>query len=136
MDVKVTTENRQVPVTVLHVDGNIDSKSYAAFQSKAQELIDGGARHIVVDLSHVPYVSSAGLRALHHIFNQLRAKDSGNKISEEEVRRGISAGTYRSPHLKLVNLSNETKSVFQTSGFDMFIETFDDMEKALASFKA
>ena len=136
MDIKVTTENRQVPVTVLHVDGNIDSNSYASFQAKAQEIIDRGARHIVVDLSHVPYVSSAGLRALHDIFNQLRAKDPDNKMSEEDVRKGISAGTYKSSQLKLVNLSNETKTVFQMSGFDMFIDIYDDMEKALASFRA
>lgn len=136
MDIKVTTENRQVPVTVLHVDGNIDSSSYAAFLAQAQEIIDRGARHIVVDLSHVPYVSSAGLRALHDIFNQLRAKDPDNKMSEEDVRRGISAGTYKSSQLKLVNLSNETKTVFQMSGFDMVIDIYDDMEKALASFQA
>lgn len=136
MDIKVTTENRQVPVTVLHVDGNIDSSSYTSFQAKAQEIIDRGARHIVVDLSHVRYVSSAGLRALHEIFNQLRAKDPDNKMSEEDVRKGISAGTYKSSQLKLVNLSNETKTVFQISGFDMFIDIYDDMEKALASFQA
>ncbi len=134
MDIKVTTENRQVPVTVLHVDGNIDSSSYASFLARAQEIIDRGARHIVVDLSHVPYVSSAGLRALHDIFNQLRSKDPNNKMSEEDVRRGISAGTYKSSQLKLVNLSNETKTVFQMSGFDMVIDIYDDMEKALASF--
>jgi len=135
MDIKVTTENRLVPVTVLHVDGNIDSSSYADFQKKAQDVIDRGARHIIVDLSHAPYVSSAGLRALHDIFNQLRARDP-NKMSDEEVRKGISAGTYKSSELKLVNLSNETRTVFQMSGFDMVIDIYDDMEKALASFQA
>src|SRR5215217_3608261 len=135
MDIKVTTENRQVPVTVLHVDGNIDSSSYEDFQKKAQDIIDRGARHIVVDLSHVPYVSSAGLRALHDIFNQLRKQDPST-MTDEQVRRGISAGTYKSSQLKLVNLSNETKTVFQMSGFDMVIDIYDDMEKALASFQA
>jgi len=135
MDVKVTTENRQVPVTVLHVDGNIDSSSYEDFRKKAQDVIDRGARHIIVDLSHAPYVSSAGLRVLHDMFNQLRAHDP-NRMSDQEVRQGISAGTYKSSQLKLVNLSNETKTVFQMSGFDMFIDVYDDMEKALGSFQA
>src|SRR5215216_7870587 len=135
MDVKVTTENRLVPVTVLHVDGNIDSSSYEDFRKKAQDVIDRGARHIIVDLSHAPYVSSAGLRALHDMFNQLRAHDP-NKMSDQEVRKGISAGTYKSSQLKLVNLSNDTKTVFQMSGFDMFIDVYDDMEKALTSFQA
>jgi anti-anti-sigma factor len=136
MDIKVSVENRSVPVTVMHVDGNIDASSYESFQAKADELIAGGARHILIDLEHAPFVSSSGLRALHHIFNHLRSSDSANKMTEEEVRRGISAGTYKSPHLKLTNLSKETKSTLELSGFDMFIEIFDNRESALASFQA
>jgi anti-anti-sigma factor len=134
MDIQVSTENGRVPVTVMHVDGNIDAVSYESFQAKAEELIQGGARHILIDLSHSPFVSSAGLRALHHIFNDLRAKDTDNRLSEADVRRGISAGTYKSPNLKLLNLSKETKTAFELSGFDMFIETFDDKQAAIASF--
>jgi len=134
MDIQVFTENGRVPITVMHVDGNIDANTYESFQAKAEELIKGGAQHILIDLSHSPFVSSAGLRALHQIFNELRAKDSDNRPSEEEVRRGISAGTYKSPHLKLLNLSKETKTAFELSGFDMFIETFNDKQAAIASF--
>jgi anti-anti-sigma factor len=134
MDIQVSTENGRVPVTVMHVDGNIDANSYEIFQAKAEELINAGARHILIDLSHSPFVSSAGLRALHHIFNDLRARDSHNRLSEQEVRRGISAGTYKSPNLKLLNLSKDTKTAFELSGFDMFIETFDDRQAAIASF--
>jgi anti-anti-sigma regulatory factor len=50
------------------------------------------------------------------------------------VKEGISSGTYKSPHLKLLNLSKETKTTFEMSGFDMFIETYDDRKKAIASF--
>lgn len=134
MDIQVSTEKGRVPVTVMHVDGNIDANSYESFQAKAEELINAGVRHILIDLSHSPFVSSAGLRALHHIFNDLRARDSDNRLSEQEVRRGISAGTYKSPNLKLLNLSKETKTAFELSGFDMFIETFDDRQVAIASF--
>jgi anti-anti-sigma factor len=134
MEIKVSTENGRVPVTVLHVDGNIDSATYQAFQSKVNELIKDGAQYILVDLAHAPYVSSAGFRALHQIFNDLRARHPSSNLSEEEVKKGISAGTYKSPHLKLLNLSKETKTTFEMSGFDMFIETYDDRKKAIASF--
>jgi hypothetical protein len=80
-------------------------------------------------------VSSAGLRALHQIFNKLRASDTQNPMSDADVRRGISAGTYKSPHLKLLNLSRETKTAFDLSGFDMFIETYNDKKAALDSFR-
>ncbi len=134
MEIKVSTENGRVPVTVLHVDGNIDSSSYEEFQAKVDELIKMGTRYILVDLSHAPFVSSAGLRALHHTFTELRSLNPDANLSNEDVKKGIRAGTYRSPHLKLLNLSPETKTAFETSGFDMYIETFTDKKTAIASF--
>lgn len=135
MDIKVSVEDGSVPVTVMHIDGNIDASSYEAFQAKADELIKGGARYLLIDLEHAPFVSSSGLRALHHIFNHLRSSDPDRKMTDEEVRSGISAGTYKSPHLKLANISKESRSSLELSGFDMFIEIFDDREEALASFQ-
>src|SRR5512138_2767719 len=134
MEIKVSTENGRVPVTVLHVDGNIDSSSYQNFQSTAKGLIDQGARYILVDLSHAPSVSSAGLRALHTLFNELRARNPEANLSDEQVKKGISAGTYKSPHLKVLNMSPATKAAFETSGFDMYIDTFTDKKAAIASF--
>lgn len=134
MEIKVSNESGRVPITVVHVDGNIDSSTYEKFQSAAKQLIDEGARYILVDLSHAPFVSSAGLRALHSLFNELRARNPEANLSDEQMRKGISAGTYKSPHLKLLNLSPETKTAFETSGFDMYIDTFTDMKTAIASF--
>lgn len=134
MEIKVSTESGRVPVTVMHVDGNIDSSTYEQFQSAARKLIDEGARYILVDLSHAPFVSSAGLRALHSLFNELRSRNPDANLNDEQMKRGISAGTYKSPHLKLVHLSPETRMAFETSGFDMYIDTFSDTKTAVASF--
>jgi|SRR5215207_2379307 len=134
MEIKVSTENGRVPVTVLHVDGNIDSSTYEQFLSTAKKLIEGGTQYILVDLSHSPFVSSAGLRALHTLFNELRARNPAANLNDEQIKKGISAGTYKSPHLKLLNLSPETKTAFETSGFDMYIDTFTDRKTAMASF--
>ena len=134
MEIKVSSESGRVPVTVMHVDGNIDSSTYEQFQSTAKRLIDEGARYILVDLSHAPFVSSAGLRALHTLFNELRARNPEANLNDDQVKQGIRAGTYKSPHLKLLNLSPETRSAFETSGFDMYIDTFTDKKAALASF--
>ena len=132
MEITVTTMQGRIPVQVVRAQGNIDSSNYETFQAKAKELIDGGARHILLDFTDAPYVSSAGLRAIQTIFNQLRAFDDG--ISDEEVHKGINAGTYKSPNLKVTNLSKATKEIFSMSGFDMFIETFTDVKTAIASF--
>ena len=134
MQIKVSTENSRVPVTVMHLDGDLDSATYTVFQAKASELIKNGARHILVDLSHSRYVSSAGLRALHQIYKDLNAINSDASLDNEAIKTGIASGTYKSPYLKVLNPSDETKMVFKTSGFDMYIESFNDRKIAIASF--
>jgi len=134
MEIKVFTENGRVPVTILHVDGDIDSSNYQIFQNKAEELIEGGARHFLIDLSHSKFISSAGFRAFHILYNKLRSIHPDENLSEDEIKQGIAAGTYKSPHLKLLNLSEETSKAFQLAGFDLFIETFTDQKKAVATF--
>lgn len=134
MEVKVYTENGRVPVTVLHVDGNIDASTSKTFEEAANNAIAQGARHILVDLSHVRFISSVGLRALHYIFNQLRALETEIKLTDEEMNARIRAGTYKSPHLKLLNLSKDAETAFELAGFDMFLETHSEMKTAVASF--
>jgi anti-anti-sigma factor len=134
MDIKTYTEKGDVVVTVMHVDGNIDNSTYEAFQSRADELVDSGAHFILVDLSHVQFVSSAGMRALQHIYQRLRSRYPNSDISDEDVKKGIREGTYKSPFLKLLNPSKESAKTFEISGFDMFIEIFTDKDTAIASF--
>ncbi len=132
MDIKVSTATARVPITVLHVTGNIDSATYEAFTAKVNELIASGSRYFLIDLAASPFVSSAGLRALHGLFNQLRSITPD--VSEEEMHKKINAGTYKSPHLKLLNLSKETRTAFEMAGFDMYIETFNDLNTAVSAF--
>lgn len=134
MEIQVHTENGRVPITVLHVHGNVDSSSYQEFETKAEELINNGTRYMLVDLSHAGFISSAGFRALNHIFRKLREVHPDTNLSDAEMKKGISAGTYKSPHLKLLKLSPEARTAFEMSGFDMYIDTFTDLNTAVASF--
>jgi len=134
MEINTTTENGRVPVTVIQASGNIDSSSYEGFQSSVYELIDGGARYILLDLTQAEYISSAGFRSFNNIFNKLRAFHPDSNLSDEEMKQGISAGTYKSPHLKLLGLSENARTAFELAGFDLFIETFTDKKTAIASF--
>jgi anti-anti-sigma factor len=132
MEIKISTENGRVPVTVVAAVGNIDTSTFEPFMKKTKELIDGGAQYILVDLTNVPYMSSAGLRVLNAMFNQLRTLNS--TMSEDDVLQAINAGTYKSPYLKILNLSRQTKVAFETAGFDMFLETYTDLKTAIDSF--
>lgn len=134
MEIKVSYEQARVPITVMQVHGNIDSATHEAFRLKAEELIQDGARFILVDLTQVPFVSSSGLRALHGILNELRTLQPDARLSDLDMKLQIAKGLYKSPHLKLLNLSRETRTAFELSGFYLFIETFGDLKSALAAF--
>ena len=134
MEIMVTTQQARVPVTILQIDGDIDSFTYEALLSKAGEIIKDGTRYLIIDLTRVPYVSSAGLRTIHTIFHDLRAVHPEENISEEQMEKAVKMGTYKSPHLKLLNLSDNVKGVFEMGGFNQYIETYDDLKTALAAF--
>lgn len=132
MEIKISTENGRVPITVAHVDGDIDSSTYQAFESKMMELVAGGAQDILIDLTHVHFVSSAGVRAVNSLFNELRRIEPD--VSDDEMRKGISAGTYKFPHLKLLHPSKETRATFQMVGIDMYVDIYDDLKTAIEAF--
>lgn len=132
MEITTASENGRVTVTIVRVNGNLDTTTYQMFEAWVAELINNGARHILVDMTDVPYISSAGLRALQSIFHQLR--DKTEDVNDDTMHKGISAGTYKSPHLKLLNLSKNAETAFKTAGFDMFLETFTDQKTAIAAF--
>jgi len=132
MDVTIAQEQGRVPVTIVRVDGNTDSASADEFEKKVMEVVDAGARHLVLDLSKVPYMSSAGLRVLQHVFDKLRSLSSDE--SDKEMYRQINEGSFASPNLKLINPTKEVMEVLKMSGFDMLISVEKDLKTAVASF--
>lgn len=111
--IAVSVEKSNTPVTILHISGDLDSKSYPDLESKAGEIIAGGARNILLDLQGVQFMGSAGLRAMHGISTQL--KNSGGQ-------------------LKLLNPSDPVARVLKTLGFDQFFDIHATRDAALKSF--
>lgn len=130
MDISSWQESGQIPVTILQLKGDLTAEEQLV--DKAQAVFQDGARDIILDLSGVPYISSAGLRAIHVIYMLLRSADPQD---EETAVRGITRGTYKSPHLKLVNPSRNGLKALTTSGYDLFLDIHDSIPKAVASFK-
>jgi len=77
-------------------------------------------------------MSSAGLRTLHGLFELLRGDSPAE--SSEAMRKGLADGTFKSPHLKLLNPSPRVREVLKISGYDMFLEVHTSLERAVASF--
>lgn len=130
MDITITKDQGRVPVTVFHLSGDLTSDQ--ELLSQANEAYQADTRFILLDLAGVPYMSSSGLRALHQIFDMLR-RDTPVQ-SDRVVTKGITSGTFTSPHLKILNPSNHVMEVLKIAGYDMFLEIHRDYRKAIASF--
>jgi anti-anti-sigma factor len=130
MEIAVKHEQGKVPVTVFQLKGDLTAEE--PLRSQAEAARNEGTRYLLLDLTNVPYISSAGLRVLHHIYTNLR--DQSTAAQTEDIPRGILSGTYHSPNLKLLKPSKNAMKAISVAGFDMFLEIHDDYKKALASF--
>lgn len=113
-------QERDGSVSVLRLEGDIDASTHKALEEKASEAIVGGAENILLDLSGVNYMGSAGFRSIHAISNMLET--------------GGSSGLSKSSHLKLLNPSEEVSRVIKTLGFDVYLDIFTDRNEAVNSF--
>jgi anti-anti-sigma factor len=122
----------RVPITLFIVKGDIDANTYSQLQSQAEDYFKKGTRYLLLDLSEVQYISSAGIRALHSLFNLL--KSAAPEETDASVRKGIRDGTYKSPHLKLLNPSDGVSRILSMSGYDMVLEIYKNQQEAIDSF--
>ena len=132
MEIAVSQEQGRVPVTVLHVQGKIDVNSYEQLQAQAQAAVEAGTRDVLLDLTEVTDISSAGLRALHHIFTLVRTDSPAE--SDSALSKGLRDGTWKSPHFKLLNPQPSVLEVLKITGFDMYLEIHHNPKEAVASF--
>ena len=133
---QITVSQEQGNVAVLQIAGHLDGQSYQDLIMKAQEIIVGGAKNILLDMSDLTYISSAGLVSLHTISMLLR----GEKTPDPEqgwsalksMDRTRDGGVQK--NLKLLNPPSQVVNVLDMVGFTEFFEIFTDKQKALASF--
>ena len=133
MSVVVTSDQKhKTPITIFEITGEIDVNTYEQLQELANQAIDSGTRYLLLDLAAVSYISSSGLRALHHIFTRLHAGESAE--SNAAMRKTVRDGSFKSPYLKLLNPQPPVLDVLKMTGFDMYLPVYREREKALADF--
>lgn len=132
MEITVSQEQGRVPVTVLQVKGKVDSESSPQLLTRAQEAIAAGAHDLLIDLSGVPYMSSAGLKVINNLFNQLHPDLSD--ANYQAMQKGIRDGTFKAPHLKLLSPTPRVLEVLRLAGYDSFLGIHHELKDALASF--
>ncbi len=130
MEITTWHETGAVPVTILQLRGDLTASE--PLESRAQEVFRDGTRDLVLDLSKVNYISSAGLRVIHSVYMLLRSADPNDEAS---AVRDIARGIYKSPHLKLVKPSKNGMKALSMAGYDMFLDIFNSVPDAVKSFK-
>jgi anti-anti-sigma factor len=136
MEISVSKQAGRVEVTVVRPNGQLDGQTYQELIGKAKELFAAGARNVLLDLSELTYISSAGLVALHTIALLLR----GEAIPESEdgwaSMRAVKKTTDEKlqEHMKLLNPRAQVLSVLEMVGFDRAFEIFSNLDEAVKSF--
>jgi len=128
--------SKEKNVAIIKVSGELDGQSYQDLIAKAQEVYNDGSKNMILDLSELIYISSAGLVALH--FMALLSK--GEKLPDTEqgwsalksVDRTRESGMQK--NVKLLNPRPEVLNVLEMVGFSTFFEIFTDKQKAIESF--
>ena len=131
MEIIISQAQGRVPVTIMQLRGEFDYLSVDDFDAEAKKVVESGARDILIDLSGVTFMSSVGMRAIHLLYDQVHKAESGEK---KAVYKGVMAGTYKAPHLKLLGPTNRVLESLKLIGLDLYIDIFDNKQEALAAF--
>jgi anti-anti-sigma regulatory factor len=136
MELNLERITRRVPITVLHVVGNLDATSFRALIERAQSEFNTGMRDLLIDLGECPYVSSAGLVALHSIIKLMRGEPPLDPEAGWASLHAIAedSNATRSAHVKLCCVQPKVERVLDLAGFKSFVAIFDHRDTALDSF--
>jgi anti-anti-sigma factor len=107
------TERSENGITLFVLRGRIDTQGAVDLDLTLQAAVAEGKHKMVLDMTEVRYISSAGLRTLADVLTKNR--EAGGD-------------------LKLVALDRKVLRVFRIIGFDKFFSIYDVLETAMSDF--
>lgn len=102
-------------ICILRPEGRIDSTTGPALDDEIAKSIASGADRLLLDMAAVDYISSAGLRVVLHAAKQI--KSLGGQFV-------------------LCSLNDQTKDIFDISGFSRFLDIFHSRDEAVSRLSA
>ena len=129
-ELKITTSQVQgdVPVTILHLSGHLHGTTERELLDRARQAQEDGSKYLLLDLSGLEVLTSAGLRAIHSIFNLYTPQ------SDRELIRQHGDEPYKSPYMKLACPNPNIYYVLNIAGFLQNIPIYNDLDEATGSF--
>jgi anti-anti-sigma factor len=107
------TEQSAESCVILAIEGRLDTTSHGELEAKLMDLLARGNSKILVDCSHLDYVSSTGLRVF---------------------LTGLKKITQAQGKFVLCSLQENIQEIFEISGFTGIFEIFPGRDEALQTF--
>ncbi|PIU41901.1 MAG: anti-sigma factor antagonist [Candidatus Omnitrophica bacterium CG07_land_8_20_14_0_80_42_15] len=87
MPLKIAVNKKEEGVFVVSPDGSIDTETTESFEAKIKEVLDKGAKAIILDMKKVGYISSIGLSAIFKTKKAIETK--GGKLVIADLKPQI-----------------------------------------------
>lgn len=110
---QITTTN-EAGASVIRVEGSMDAISVAEFDAEWKKVIEEGSNRVVVEMSGLEYISSAGLRGILMLAKTTKMK-------------GVA--------LAFAGMRDMVSDMFKLSGFLTILSVHPDVPSALAALK-
>ncbi len=125
----LTITKSEGPVKVLHLSGKLDGESRGQLLDMAEAEHAAGTRYLLIDLTDLEFITSAGLGALHSIFRLFTP--AAEIQAWEKEKHGE---PYKSVYVKLAGASPSVHYVLNIAGFLNNLLIYPDVDAALKSF--
>lgn len=138
MEIKSIPVAASPTTTILDLNGELDASNYLDVIERVRQLYREGTRQLVLDLSDVTFLSSSGLVSLHSSALIMRGEEppspelgwSAFHAIASDVEQGFETCC------KLVNPQGRVRKTLEMTGFNTFLEIFDNTDSAVQSFAA
>ena len=132
----MTVRQTKCAVSIMRLYGRLDGESFNQLIEEAQTLYDKNHRHLVLDLSELKKISTAGLFGLHSVAAIFNGAEPLTAEAGWHALRTIKHDLDNGPQTqcKLSNPQPHVRHLLNQTGFDAFIDVYDDVGTAVSSF--
>jgi len=97
-------------ITLVVIDGRIDSYTYGYFENEMITNVDIGQTKLILDFEKLSYIGSQGLKTLLYVIKKTKSKNG---------------------FLKFINVNKEVKKILKFSGLLPILKIYSNLEEAL-----
>jgi anti-anti-sigma regulatory factor len=137
MDITFEKVEQNPKLTIMALNGDLDGSNYLQAIEAAKTVQAGGSTYLLLDMTHVPFMGSAGLVALHTIALLMQNKplpdEEDGWAAFRNLANDIDAGMQ--PFVKILNPQASVERGLKKTGMNQFIEVLTERDAALDAFK-